>query len=99
MRSTSQVRPILGSRSVKQLKSALSPSRESDEAGLAYSPRFWYGSGGGNATEHHYSERVPHHHERCSPDAGRVHWTARGAICHWYVYGDAYPGVANQRML
>ena len=99
MRSMSQVCLFLRSGSVKPLKSVLSPSRESGEAGLAYSPRFWYNSRSGNAAEHHYSERVPHRHERYSPDAGRVHWAARGAICNRYAYDNAYPGAANQRIL
>jgi len=93
MRSMSQVRLFLQNRSVKLLKLVLSPSRESDEAETAYSSGFWHDSRLGNAVEQHDSEGISHCHERRFPDAGRVHWAARGAVCDRYVPGDAYPGV------
>ena len=73
---------LLHGRTVKPLKLALSSSYESDEAGLAYPSGVWHDSGRGSAAEQHDSERIPHHHERRSPEAGRVYWAARSAICN-----------------
>lgn len=73
----------------------LSPSCESDEARSTYSSYLRYNSGCRNAAERHGSEWVPDRHERCSPDACRVHWTARSAVRNRYVSEHPPPEVVD----
>jgi len=95
MCSMSQVRVFLRGGSVQPLKQILSPSCEGDEARVAYSSCLWYDSRCRNAAERHGGERVPDRHERCSPDAGRVHWAARSAVRNRYVLDHARPEVVG----
>ena len=60
-------------------------SCESDEARLAYASCFWHDPRCRNAVEQHGGEWVPDRHERCPPDAGRVHWATGSAIRNRYV--------------
>jgi hypothetical protein len=86
---------VLRSDSIQLLKWVPPSSRESDEARLAHSSCFWDDSRDRNAAQQHGGERVPHRHERCSPDANRVHWAARGAVCDWYVFSSRGPEVVG----
>lgn len=65
-------------------------SRESDETRLAYSSSFWYDSRFRSAAEQHGSEWVPDCHERCSPNAGRIHWAAGSAVRNRYVFDNPH---------
>ena len=87
--------PAPRSDSIQFLKWVPPSSRESDEARLAHSSYFWDDSRYRNAAEQHSGERVPHRHERCSPDANRVHWAARSAVCDRYVFSNCRPKVVG----